>query len=56
MRLSLQPSPASETSALSRIRALQDQGGGVLAFADQGFERPSFFCAQTDDVFFDRSL
>jgi hypothetical protein len=30
---------------------LQDLGGGVLAFADQGFEGLSFFWAETDDVF-----
>ena len=35
---------------------LQDNGGGVLALADQGCERLSFFCAQTHHIFFDRSL
>ena len=35
---------------------LQDEGGGVLALADQGCERLSFFCAQTHHIFFDRSL
>ena len=33
---------------------LQDQGGGVLALADQGFERLSFFCAQTHHIFLHR--
>ena len=56
MRLSLQPSPASENVGLEQNPCLQDLGGGVLALADQGCERLSFFCAQTDDVFFDRSL
>jgi hypothetical protein len=42
--------------SLEQNPRLQDLGGGVLAFADQGFEGRSFLCAQTEDVFFDRSL
>ena len=38
IRLSLQPSPASDTSAFNRIRAFEHLGG-TLAFADQVVER-----------------
>jgi hypothetical protein len=56
MRLSLQPLARLGNVGLEQNPRLQDKGGGVLALADQGCERLSFFCAQTDDVFFDRSL
>jgi hypothetical protein len=55
MRLSLQPSPASETSAFSRIR-LQHLSGGMLALADQRFKRLPLLHARSNDVFLDRDF
>jgi len=55
IRLSLQPSPASDTSAFSRMR-LRQQLGGTLAFADQRVEPIAFLHVEPDHVFLDGDL
>jgi hypothetical protein len=42
IRLSLQPSPASDTSAFKRMRALRQQLRSTLTFADQLIELGTF--------------
>jgi hypothetical protein len=45
IRLSLQPSPRSDTSALQQDAGLRQQLGGTLAFADQLVELGAFLRA-----------
>jgi len=56
IRLSLQPSPSSDTSAFSRMRAFRQQLGGTLAFADQLVELGAFLRAQPHHVLLDGNL
>jgi hypothetical protein len=56
IRLSLQPSPSSDTSAFSRMRGLRQQLGGTLAFADQLVEFGAFLRAQPHYVLLDGNL
>jgi hypothetical protein len=59
IRLSLQPSPASETSAFNNIREyprLQQALGRALAFSYQRFELLAFLNAQPHNILLYRNL
>src|ERR1700730_10885145 len=53
IRLSLQPSPSSDTSAFSRMRSFVQQLRGTLALGDQLVELGVFFRAQPYYVLLD---
>src|SRR5271169_5479769 len=56
MALSLHPSPASDTSAFNKMRALVTICAGVLARANHGFEPIALLGAQLHHVLLDRNI
>ncbi len=56
IRLSLQPSPASDMSAFQQDARLRRLVGGTLAFADQLVEPIAFLRVEPDHVFLDGNL
>ena len=56
IRLSLEPSPASDTSAFKRMRAFVSDWAETLAFANQLVESIAFLRVEPDHVFLDGNL
>ena len=56
IRLSLHPSPASETSAFNKIRAFSQPLRRALSFPDQRLKLLAFLAAQPHNIFLYRNL
>jgi hypothetical protein len=56
IRLSLQPAPASETSAFNNIRAFSSPLGRAFAFPYQRFKPFAFLVAQPHNILLYRNL
>ena len=54
--LSLQPSPASETSAFNKIRAFSSRCAGLFPFRISAFKLLAFLRAQPHNIFLYRNL